>query len=127
VGYEPNCTEVRQLWKIWRSYYSQKREHAPLRVLTPQGWEAVQTIAFSHESFFIQLETDELMLQVSDRIVWLSPVEEEEATQIFDDAAPGDRNPQAERKTNPADAPFNQATSIPETSQCEGFNDFYIV
>ncbi|MBW4540832.1 MAG: hypothetical protein KME43_17025 [Myxacorys chilensis ATA2-1-KO14] len=125
-GYELNSTEVRQLWKIWRIYYSKKQDQAPLLVLTSQGWEAVRTIAFSQESFFIQLETDELMLQVSDRIVWLSPVEEEEATQIFNPVAPIDRNPQAERKANAADVPSSQA-SMSETPQFEGFNDFYRV
>ncbi|MBW4421033.1 MAG: hypothetical protein KME13_17645 [Myxacorys californica WJT36-NPBG1] len=125
-GYELNSTEVRQLWKIWRIYYSKKKDQAPLLVLTSQGWEAVRTIAFSQENFFVQLETDELMLQVSDRIVWLSPVEEEEATQIFTPIAPVDRNLQAERKANAADVPSDQAP-MSETPQFEGFNDFYRV
>lgn len=126
-GYELNSTEVRQLWKIWRSHYSRKQDQAPLLVLTPQGWEAVCTIAFSQESFFIQLKTDELMVQVSDRIIWLSPVEEEEATQIFDYVAPDDRNSHTRRKTDAANVPLNQATPMTEP-QYEGFNnDFYIV
>jgi hypothetical protein len=92
TGYEANFTEVRQLWKIWRSHYSRKQHLAPLLIMTPNGWEAVKSIAYGQESFYVQIAGDEKMLHVSDRLVWLSPVEEEEATQIFNYIPPSQRN-----------------------------------
>lgn len=86
LGYEANYTEVRFLWKMWRSHYSKKRipNQLPLKVLTQKGWEPVQTIEFGQESFFIRVPSDELMLCVSDRIVWINPMTDEEpATQFF--------------------------------------------
>lgn len=86
TGYEANYTEVRYLWKIWRNHYGKKRipNQLPLKVMTAKGWEPVQAIEFGQESFFIRVPSDEIILCVSDRIVWLNPVEDEEpATQIF--------------------------------------------
>lgn len=74
-GYEANYTEVRQLWKAWRSHY---RHHSdcPLLVRSGQSWLPVQNIEFGQDStFFIQVPEDEKMLCSTDRIIWLSPAE----------------------------------------------------
>lgn len=74
AGYEANYTEVRQLWKAWRSHYS-RHSNTTLLIRAGQGWLPIQKIEFGQESFFIQVPGDEKMLCVSDQIIWLSPAE----------------------------------------------------
>ncbi|MCU0548167.1 MAG: hypothetical protein MUC48_02355 [Leptolyngbya sp. Prado105] len=82
-GYEANYTEVRHLWKAWRTHYSRKQNLSVL-IRSNKAWLPVQKIEFGQENFFIQVPGDEKMLCVSDRLIWLSPIETEEpATQIF--------------------------------------------
>jgi hypothetical protein len=74
AGYAANCTEARLLWKLWRSHSKSNVAQPPLQVLTLHGWEAVETIAFGQESFFVRVASQEMMLHTSDRVVWLNPV-----------------------------------------------------
>ncbi|GAP93816.1 hypothetical protein [Leptolyngbya sp. NIES-2104] len=74
-GYEANYTEVRQLWKSWRSHYS-RHANAPLLIRSGETWIPVRKIEFGQDSnFFIQVPGDERMLCATDRIIWLSPAE----------------------------------------------------
>lgn len=81
-GYEANYTEVRHLWRMWRTHYGRKPmvKESPLKVMTPNGWESVQSIAFGQDSFYIRVASDEIMLHIDDRLVWLNPIETEETT-----------------------------------------------
>jgi hypothetical protein len=82
-GYEANYTEVRHLWKAWRAHYSRKT-HLTILIRSQQSWLPLQMIEYGQENLFLQVPGDEKMLCVSDRIIWLSPIEvEEPATQIF--------------------------------------------
>lgn len=86
-GYEANYTEARYFWKMWRTHYGRKRivNQPPLKVMGAQGWESVQTIAFSQDNFFIRVTSDEIMLHLDDRLVWLNPIEEAEQTVLHAD------------------------------------------
>jgi hypothetical protein len=77
AGYAANYTEVRQLWKTWRVRYGRQQTAHPLllKVLSETGWESVQTITFSQDNFFVRVASDEIMLHINDRLVWLSPNE----------------------------------------------------
>ncbi len=84
-GYEANYTEVRHLWKAWRTHYSRKT-NLKILIRSNQDWLPIQKIEFGQENFFLHVLGDEKMLCVSDRIIWLSPIETEEpATQFFVD------------------------------------------
>ncbi len=82
IGYDANYTEVRHLWKAWRTHYS-RQPNATLLIRSGQTWLPIQKIEFGQESFFIQVPGDEKMLCVSDRIIWLSPAESEPASDIL--------------------------------------------
>ncbi len=88
-GYEMKYTEARSLWKAWRTQ-PQQRSAQPVQNLlihTPKGWQSVQAISISQELLFVETladgQAEELMFHSSDRLVWLSPVEEQPKTQIF--------------------------------------------
>lgn len=73
-GYEANYSEFRQLWKAWRVHYSTESK-APLLIREGDKWLPVQKIIFGQESFFIQVPSNEKMVKIDDRLIWLSPVE----------------------------------------------------
>jgi len=74
-GYEANYTEVRQLWKAWRSHYS-RHSNATLLIRSGSSWLPVRKIEFGQDSnFFIQVPGDERMLGAIDRLIWLSPID----------------------------------------------------
>jgi hypothetical protein len=82
-GYEINYSEARLLWKTWRTPAVQKRLNAGepqnLLIHTADGWEIVKGMAFSREILFIKTYLDEMMVNGGDRLVWLSPLQEEES------------------------------------------------
>ncbi len=82
-GYEVNYTEVRQLWKAWRTHYS-RHSNASLLIRAGQDWLPIQKIEFGLENFFIHVPGDEKMMHLSDRIIWLS---------LAESAKPKDSNP----------------------------------
>ena len=86
-GYEMKYTEARSLWKTWRTQLHRKSAQPKLLLHTPKGWQGVQNINVSQELLFVETLTDgqadEQMMHGSDRLVWLSPIEEEPKTQIF--------------------------------------------
>jgi len=85
-GYEMKHTEARSLWKAWRTKLyppsAQSIQPKPM-IHTSQGWQRVQNISISQELLFVETLAEEVMIHSSDRIVWLSPVEEQPKTQIF--------------------------------------------
>jgi hypothetical protein len=83
-GYAANHTAARHLWKLWRARYSKMNlpNQLPLMVMTASGWEPVQAIEFGQDSrFFVQVPSDEMMLDSNDLIVWLRPIEGESTAQ----------------------------------------------
>ena len=93
AGYEMKYTEARSLWKAWRAqlYPRSAQPTQPLLIHTSKGWQSVQAINISQGLLFVETladgQADELMFHGGDRIVWLSPIEEQPKTQIFAHAA----------------------------------------
>ena len=86
-GYEIKYTEARSLWKTWRTQQHSKPAQLKLSIHTPTGWQYVQNINVSQELLFVETlmdgQADEQMMHSRDRLVWLSPIEEEPKTQFF--------------------------------------------
>ncbi|MEM7553572.1 MAG: hypothetical protein AAF378_05645 [Cyanobacteria bacterium P01_A01_bin.84] len=74
-GYGMNYTEARILWKTWRIRKNQNLDNdkiSDLKIETKQGWETIQVIELSQENVFVKTATGELMLHISDCLVWIS-------------------------------------------------------
>jgi hypothetical protein len=75
VGYQMNYTEVRHLWRLWRSqinYRERNRTKFNLLLFTGNGFQKIQEMAFSRESLYIKTTTNEILVQSGDRVIWLS-------------------------------------------------------
>ncbi len=73
AGYTANYTEVRHLWRAWRTQDIRK-PHLKYLIQSQQTWLTVEKIEHGQESFFIHVPGEEKMLYARDCLVWLSPV-----------------------------------------------------
>ncbi|KGF72381.1 hypothetical protein DO97_09235 [Neosynechococcus sphagnicola sy1] len=85
-GYEVNYMEAVNLWKAWWTY---KRKaglryalNMNLLVLVRNTWYPVQNIEMNPGTLFIKTWAAELCVQGKDYLVWLSPVQETQKTEL---------------------------------------------
>ncbi len=78
IGYQINYAEALNLWKIWQNYSNQKLNNAPINLLifAHETWQPIQEMAFSQESVFIKTYASQITIHSCDRMVWISPCEE---------------------------------------------------
>ncbi|MBD2207719.1 hypothetical protein H6G33_19390 [Calothrix sp. FACHB-1219] len=75
VGYQINYTEMKYLWKFWRSQMNSRernQQNFRLMIFTGNGFQKVLDMAFNHESFYIRTPNNEVLVQVDDRVIWMS-------------------------------------------------------
>lgn len=94
VGYQMNYTEVRYLWKFWRSqmnFRERNQQNFRLLIFTGNGFQKVLDMAFNQESFYIKTTNSEVLVQVDDRVIWMSAEQSqsEPTTMIQAHKAPG--------------------------------------
>ncbi|NJL11036.1 MAG: hypothetical protein HC908_15130 [Calothrix sp. SM1_7_51] len=83
-GYEMNYDEARILWKTWRTQESLKSSDSlennfsnHLLIATKVGWHPINEIVFSREIIFVKADTEDILLGMSDKLVWLSQLPEQ--------------------------------------------------
>ena len=78
VGYHINYTEVRYLWRLWRSQTNvRERNQTKLNLLIFSGnnFQKIQEMAFSRESVYVKTANNEIIVQSGDRVIWISPAQ----------------------------------------------------
>ncbi|BAY23551.1 hypothetical protein NIES2100_33430 [Calothrix sp. NIES-2100] len=78
VGYQMYYTEVKHLWKLWRSQINlpgKNQTALNLLIFSGKGFEKIHEMAFSRESLYIKTTNNEILVQSGDRVIWISSVQ----------------------------------------------------
>jgi hypothetical protein len=74
AGYAAHYTQVRHLWRAWRTHPPYKSHQAYL-IQSNNTWRPVQNIECGQQLFFIHVSGEEKMLCSTDHLCWLSPTD----------------------------------------------------
>ena len=78
IGSQMNYAEALHIWKIWRNQADRPLDNARINLLifSHDSWQPIQDITFSKESVFIKTYASEIVVHSCDRVVWISPSED---------------------------------------------------
>jgi hypothetical protein len=112
IGYQINYAEALNIWKLWRSHaHNHKLENCArinLLIFAEDSWQPIQEMAFSQESVFIKTYASEIMLHSSDRLVWISPTEDNQAPAILEPIPTSQNNLESTTLNDAQLQPVNQ-------------------
>lgn len=83
LGYQMYYTEVRHLWKLWRSQVNLKQKNPAqlnLQIFSENSFQKIQEMAFSQESIYIKTCVNEILVENSDRVIWIGSAQAQPET-----------------------------------------------
>jgi hypothetical protein len=86
TDYKINYTSSVLLWRNWelKIYQNPNISDIPAFLIsTPSGWQPITELEFSLDNLFIKTTVNDLVLYAADKLVWLSPIQQKPASQVF--------------------------------------------
>lgn len=85
IGYQMNYAEALHIWKVWRNQADRPLDNARINLLifSLDSWQPIQDMTFSKESVFIKTYASEIVVHSCDRVVWISPSEDNKTLPVL--------------------------------------------